>query len=105
VIRYTVGYAPEASNQLTALLWYVATNAGVKVAESFIAGIKRYCDSLGLYPERGIRRDDIRPELRITNHKGNTIVAFAIDHPARRVEILGIYYGGQDYESDLQAKG
>ncbi|XRD86407.1 type II toxin-antitoxin system RelE/ParE family toxin [Dyella acidisoli] len=103
-MRYAVGYAPEASAQLEALLWYVATNAGVAVAESFIAGVKRYCDSLDLYPERGVRRDDIRPELRITNHQSKTIVAFTIDPAARRVEILGVYHGGQDYESDLRAK-
>lgn len=101
-MRYIVGYTPEASAQLEALLWYVATNAGVTLAESFITSIKRYCDSLDLYPERGVRRDDIRPELRITNHRSQTIVAFTVDHAERRVEILGIYHGGQDYESDLR---
>ncbi len=30
------------------------------------------------------------------------MIAFAVDDAARIVTIIGVYYGGQDYESVLQ---
>jgi hypothetical protein len=30
------------------------------------------------------------------------VIAFAVDDAARIVTIIGVYYGGQDYESVLQ---
>ncbi len=51
-------------------------------------------------PLRGTRRDDIRPGLRITNHRKRTVIAFSVAKSV--VSILGMYYGGQDYESMLQ---
>ena len=52
-------------------------------------------------PNRGTRRDDIRPSLRITNYKQRAVIAFAVDDAALMVTIIGIYYGGQDYEAAL----
>ena len=45
-------------------------------------------------------RDDIRPGLRITNYRGRVAIAF--DVSGEQVSILGIFYGGQDYESILR---
>ena len=53
------------------------------------------------FPHRSKRRDDIRPGLRITNYKGRTVIAF--DVAARLVSIIGVFYGGQDYETLLQS--
>jgi toxin ParE1/3/4 len=39
------------------------------------------------------------PACAITNYKKRTVIAFTVD--AKRVSIIGIYYGGQDYESAL----
>jgi plasmid stabilization system protein ParE len=44
-------------------------------------------------------RDDIRPGLRITHYKKRTIIAFAVLDDT--VAVLGIYYGGQNYEEKL----
>jgi len=49
---------------------------------------------------RGTQRDDVRPGLRVTNYKGRAVIAFTVD--ADRVSILGVFYGGQDYETVLQ---
>ena len=48
---------------------------------------------------RGTQRDDIRPGLRVTNYKGRAVIALTVD--ADRVSILGVFYGGQDYETVL----
>lgn len=42
----------------------------------------------------------MRPGLRITNYKKRTVIAFDVD--ADRVSIIGIFYGGQDYETILR---
>jgi len=49
---------------------------------------------------RGTMRDDVRPGLRITNYKKRAVIAFAAQ--AEMVCIIGIFYGGQDYETVLQ---
>lgn len=48
-----------------------------------------------------MRRDDVRPGLRITNYKMRAVIAFDVD--AGRVSIIGVYYGGQEYETVLQS--
>ena len=48
----------------------------------------------------GIQRDDIRPGLRITSHRKRVLIAFEVD--ADQVAILGVFYGGQDYETSFQ---
>lgn len=59
------------------------------------------CEGLALFPLRGVPREDIRPGLRVTHHKGRTLIAYAVDEDTRTVLILGIFYGGQDYEGAL----
>lgn len=59
------------------------------------------CEGLALFPMRGVPREDIRPGLRVTHHKGRTLIAYAVDDDTRTVSVLGIFYGGQDYEAAL----
>ncbi len=50
-------------------------------------------------------RDDIRPGLRLTHHKGRTVIAYAIDDERLVVSVLGVFYGGQDHERALTGSG
>ena len=59
------------------------------------------CEGLALFPLRGVPREDIRPGLRVTHHNGRTLIAYAVDESTRTVSVLGIFYGGQDYEAAL----
>lgn len=59
------------------------------------------CEGLALFAARGVPRDDIRPGLRVTHHKGRTLIAYAVAEDTRTVSVLGIFYGGQDYEAAL----
>ena len=42
------------------------------------------------------------PGLRITNHRGRAVIAFMVDERLRTVSVIGVFYGGQDYESVLE---
>ena len=41
----------------------------------------------------------MRPGLRITHYRKRTVIAFAVEDDF--VTILGVFYGGRDYESRL----
>ena len=99
-MTYRVMFSPEAEEQFAALYRYIAVAASPKTAESYVNSIIDYCESLATFPLRGTQRDDIRPGLRITNYKGRTVIAFAVD--ADKVSILGVFSVGQDYETVLQ---
>ena len=98
--QYTVIFTPEAEEQLVALYRYIAAAASPKIAEHYTSSIVAYCEGLQDSPHRGSRRDDVRFGLRITNYKKRVVIAFAVD--AELVSIIGIFYGGQDYETALQ---
>lgn len=97
----TVVFTPEAQEQLVALYRYIAAAASPEIAERYTRAIITYCESMQAFPHRGTCRDDIRPGLRITHYKKRAVIAFDVD--AERVSILGVYYGGQDYETILQS--
>nr|WP_199041798.1 type II toxin-antitoxin system RelE/ParE family toxin [Dyella sp. ASV24] len=99
---YQVVYAPEAEAQLLDLFEYIASAAGDGYnAAMFADQLTRFCDGFERFPKRGDARDDIRPGVRVTNYEGRTVIAFTVDDHALRVEILGIFYGGQDYARQL----
>lgn len=97
MIRNVV-YSPRARQQLTDLyLWIAEASGFADRAEGFVSAILAYCDGLGTFPLVGMTRDDLRPGLRIVGFRRRVTIAFAVTEET--VEILGIYYGGRDYET------
>ena len=99
-MKYRVVFSPEALEQLAELYRYIAEAASPDVAAKYTEAIVSYCESLRTLPLRGTQRDDVRPGLRITNYKKRAVIAFDVDTEA--VSIIGIFYGGQDYETVLR---
>jgi len=102
-MNFHIVFSPEAEEQLAALYGYVAGAASLDVAAGYVEAIVQHCESLATFPHRGTKRDDVRPGLRITHYKKRAIIAFAIHD--NQVSILGVFYGGRDYESILSKKG
>lgn len=98
---YTVVFTPEAEEQLTAIYRYLVAAASPEIAGRYTSAIVTYCEGLQTFPLRGTRRDDVRSGLRITNYKKRTVIAFDVN--AERVSIIGVFYGGQDYENVLHS--
>ncbi|AQV92377.1 type II toxin-antitoxin system RelE/ParE family toxin [Cupriavidus necator] len=96
---YPVVFTPEFAEQLESLYDYIAEEASPYVAARYTDAIVSCCESLGTFPHRGTMRDDVRPGLRITHYKKRAVIAFAVG--ADRVSIIGMFCGGQDYESML----
>jgi toxin ParE1/3/4 len=93
-------FSPEAVEQIAALYAYIAAAATPETAARYTEAIIDYCEGLKVFPHRGTIRDDVRAGLRITNYKKRAVIAFDVD--ARQVSIIGVFYGGQQYEVMLR---
>ena len=100
---YTVVFAPEAEDSLLEIQEYISEHGSRALAQRYTDAIVTYCESLAIFPLRGTQREDVRPNLRITNYRRRTVIAFEVDEAMRRVAILGVFYGGRNYESALGA--
>jgi len=61
---------------------------------SYLRRIEKYCLGFEVAARRGLRRDDVRPALRIVGFERRTTVAFHIE--TGRVTIDRIFYAGRD---------
>jgi len=92
-------FASQAERDLTELFDFIASAATPEVAHRYIDDLITFCEGLARVPSGGTARDDIRPGLRTTGFRGRVLIAFAAIEGT--VVILGIYYGGRDYETLL----
>ncbi|MBV4478983.1 type II toxin-antitoxin system RelE/ParE family toxin [Pseudomonas khavaziana] len=100
-MSYSVVFSPEVLAQLDALEDYISDVGSPSIAARFIDNLVNYCESLGLFPLRGARRDDLLTGLRITHYRRSTIIAFRVRPECETVSIVGVFYGGQDYTALL----
>jgi toxin ParE1/3/4 len=94
-----VEFSPEALADLLDLYDYIAARDGAERAIGYIDRIEDCCRSLSSFPERGIRRDDLRTGLRVLGFERRAVIAFCIT--ADTVIVLRILYGGRDLETVL----
>lgn len=98
-MAYRVAFRPEATAQLEELYDYIAGQGSPGNAANFTDAIVAFCETLTEFPHRGTARDDIRPGLRIIGLRRRVVIAYAVLDDT--VTILGIFYGGRDYETLL----
>jgi len=100
--RYAVLFTPRAERQLSDLYAYIAAYSGEGRAEMFVSAIINDCRTLASFPERGSKRDDIRPNLRTKGYSRRVTIAFSVDSAMSTVTVHGVFYGGQDFERLLR---
>ena len=93
-------FSPEAEADLLALYDYIAVKATPALAAGFTDAIVDFCQGFSTFPNRGTRRDDLRPGLRTIGFRHQVTIAFAVD--GDRVGIIGVYYGGRNFEAMLR---
>lgn len=100
-MKYIVRYAPEAQEQLAKLETYLSNASGSPITASrYVDSIVAYCEGLDIFPQRGMQRDDIWPNLRLVGFRRRTTIAFTVDTEA--VTILGVFHGGQDIRAEFR---
>ena len=92
-------FEPEAQADLDELFAWVADRSSIATAERYMKRIRRPCERLDLFPERGTKRDDIAPGIRLFGIERRVTVAFKVYED--RVSIIRVLYGGQDIEAIL----
>lgn len=98
---YRVVFRREALQQLEDLYDYIADAGSPDDAARYTDAIVTYCQGFTDFPNLGRARDDIRPGLRTIGYKRRVVIAFAVLDDT--VAIVGIFYGGRDYETILAA--
>lgn len=100
---YRVVFGRDSLSHLDDLYDYIADADSPDTALRFTNAIVDFCEGLGDFPFRGSERDDIRPGLRTIGYRRRVVIAFAVLEEV--VAIIGIFYGGRDYESILAENG
>ena len=93
--RRAVTFTPQARTDLLSIGDWIAERAGIEVALGYTARLEAYCIGFEFAGERGRRRDDLRPGLRIVGFERRVAIAFVVSDS--EVTILRLYYGGQNW--------
>jgi toxin ParE1/3/4 len=73
--------------------------ASPEVALSYIERIETHLSGFAVASERGTRRDDIRPGLRVVGFDRRVTIAFTVTDAD--LVILRLFYGGQNWSGRL----
>lgn len=93
--RRSVFFSPEAQMDLRWIYDTISDVGGPVVAGRYLDRLSEYCQRLEFASERGAKRDDIRPGLRVVGFERRIAVAFVVE--PERVVILRLFYGGADW--------
>ena len=93
-------FTPEAGDQLDQLHTYIAAAADAEIASGFVHSIIDHIAGLEEFAMRGTMRDDIRPGLRTMGWRRRVTIAFVVEECD--VVVIGLFYGGRDFEALLR---
>ena len=97
--RCNVRFLAPAEADLRRLYLYILEEGGDEVAEQYVDRIEAACMALERFPKRGRPRDDISAGLRTLNFERRATIGCRV--AKSRVEIIRIFFGGQDYDRIL----
>jgi toxin ParE1/3/4 len=95
-------YRPRAEEDFEAIYRFIAQDSPAR-AFSFIEQIQKRCDLLRDSPEQGRARPDLRPNLRVVPYGRSVVITYQVTGDT--IEVLRIFYGGQDYETIMSGDG
>jgi toxin ParE1/3/4 len=99
MILREVVFSPGARRDLENLADWLTDVAGERIALGYVKRIEQFCLGFDFASERGHRRDDLRPGLRIAGFKKRVTVAFTVTETT--VTFLRVFYGGQNWEDEF----
>ena len=99
-MKRKVIFRPSAEADLQAIYEFIEQR-NPEYASRFVGRIESYCLGFADFPERGTRRDDLRPGMRIVGFERRVLIAFTVLDET--VEIAHILYGGRDISRGLRS--
>ncbi|WJH39266.1 type II toxin-antitoxin system RelE/ParE family toxin [Aliirhizobium terrae] len=97
-MSYKVVFSPAASDDLEELFIYLVPEMGLKGAREYVRKIQIYCFGFSTFPQRGMLRDDLWPNLRLVGYRRRATIAFQVRGDV--VRIARIYYKGRGIDPD-----
>lgn len=97
-----VRFSTRALADLREIHDYIAPRGGKSIAAAHVSRIYQYCVDMGAFPERGVRRDDIWPGLRLVGFRRQATIA--IELTATELRIIRVLGRGRDVEGALKRK-
>jgi plasmid stabilization system protein ParE len=101
-VERRVVFSPEAAADLINIYDYIAKQSGPARAIGYIDRIERHCTGFRFSAERGTKRDDLRPGLRIAGFERRVTIAFHVE--TSTVIIDRILYAGRDIKRALKPR-
>jgi toxin ParE1/3/4 len=97
---HRVVFSPEARDDLLRLYLFIAERSGEARALGYVERVEVWCRGLAMFPERGRRRDDLLPGLRVAGFERRVAIAFHI--APGLVTLDRILYGGRDLDALIE---
>ncbi|MEQ8345141.1 MAG: type II toxin-antitoxin system RelE/ParE family toxin [Sneathiellaceae bacterium] len=101
--RRRVAFRPLARADLIALYDFIADKSGPAVALGYVERLEAACLALAEFPERGTRRDGIRPGIRSIGFERRATILFQVR--PEDVLIVRIAYAGRDLQRLFEGSG
>jgi toxin ParE1/3/4 len=95
-----VKFRPAAEADLNGLFDHLSLEASPRVAGDYVRRVHAACVGLETFPLRGAPRDDLGPGVRLLGFERRVAIAYAVEDD--EVVILGVFYGGRDFEAILR---
>lgn len=92
-------YRPAARDDLDAIYDFIEPDSRTR-ALNFMQDILERCRYLLAHPQLGPAREDLGEGIRLYPLRGRVVVAYRAF--ADRIEIVRVFYGGQDYAALLR---
>jgi toxin ParE1/3/4 len=89
----------QAQADLDEIYDWIADRAGEQTAERYLRRLRQPCERLDMFPERGTKRDDLAPGLRVFGFERRVSIAFKVYED--RVAIIRVLYGGRNIDAIL----
>lgn len=97
---HEVLFRPRARRDLISLYRYIAKQSSPRIAANYIGRIEKACLNLSSLPQRGTAVSSHVAGLRTMGFERRATILFCVG--AEKVEILRVYYGGQDLRPELK---
>jgi toxin ParE1/3/4 len=98
---FEVRYSDGSEQDLRELATYILEQSSEQRAVEFTSRLVIECDSLAKAPHRGIKRTDLRPNMRVVGYKRTVSIVFRIEEEKNTVVVLGFSYGGRSVDHIL----
>jgi len=99
VKSFEVIFTRLAEQHVNELHAYISEHSNEERAYNYVGRIVECCKTLATFPQRGTKRDDVLPGLRVIGFERRVSIAFLVT--ADTVLIEGIFYGGRDFRANL----